>query len=208
MRKVICALIIAVMALALAACNGEHRVKIKDGEVILADVGLKVTLPKGWVVFDTEDAWGKGGMVHWNTQYSTFYLETDDRNPFRGSRFLMAAEKPDGGIAMVLGVGAIPENMDMEFLTRRINDSAMMVFEKSGFSAHGTVELFPEYDYTELQGFLSTVEVTRPDGETDFLFTITDYIFTYKDYVCCMEIYAEESSREDGKNIQISPAEL
>lgn len=207
MRKIICALIIAGMALVLAACNGEHCVKIKDGAAVLADIGLKVVLPKGWVVFDTEDAWGKGGKVYWDTQYSTFYLETDDYDPFWESRFLMAAEKPDGGIAMALGVGSIPDNMDAESLAQRINDSIVMLVGQND-SVLKTVEPFPENDYAEPRGFLSMVDVTRSDGETDFLFTIVDYVFTYKDNIYCMEIYAEGSAREYGKNIQILPTEL
>lgn len=215
MRKIICALIIAGMVFVLGACNGEHRVNIKDGAVILTDVGLKVVLPKGWVVFDTEEAWGRGRTVQWNdTQYFTFqyytlYPETDANEPFWESRFLMSAEKPNGGIAMVLGIGAIPENMDAESLARRINDFALMAFGERNFSSDGTVESFSEADSDNpaIRGFLSTVKVAFPDGETDYEFTIADYVFTYKDNMYCMEIYSDESAdKEDTKNIQIIPA--
>lgn len=201
-----CALIIAGMSLALAACNVEHRVKIKDCEVILEDAGLKVKLPKGWVVFDTQDAWNKGRTVLWGTQY-TLVTETNDVSLWE-PRFLMSAEKPGGGIAMVLGIGSIPENMDAESLARKINDSVMMAFNQGSSSVCGTVEQLPESDYTKIPSFISTVQVTLPNGESDILFTITDYIFACKDRMYCMEIYVDESAGEDGKNIQISPAEL
>lgn len=209
MRKIICALIITIMSLALVACNGKHRMKIENGATVLDDAGLKVALPKGWVVFDTEEAWSRGGTVRWDTQYYMFYLETDDYELFWTSRFLMSAEKPDGGIAMVLGVGAISENMDAESLARRINDFALMAFGERNFSVDGMVESFPETDSDNsgIRGFLSTVKVAFSDGETDFEFTIADYVFTYKDYMYCMEIYSNESSKEDARNIQILPAE-
>lgn len=205
MRKIICALIIAGMVFALGACNGEHRVKIENGAAVLDDVGLKVALPKGWVVFDTAEAWSKGGTIQWDTQYYTFYPETDANEPFWASRFLMSAERPNGGIAMVLGVGEIPGNMDAESLARRINDSIVILVGQND-SVLKTVEPFPENDYTEPHGFLSTVEVTRSDGETDYEFTIADYVFTYNEYMFCMEIYANESAEEDVNDIQIFPS--
>lgn len=215
MRKIICALIIAGLSLAFSACNNsEHRVKIKDGAAILADVGFKVTLPQGWVVFDTEESMNRDGSIIWEfaanytkTDYENF-IETDaDLRPW-DSRFLLYAERPGGGIALMLRTMELPGEVDVYCFARDVNDTATEHFKQGGFDVHGTLETIPNGESTGIRGYISEVSVKNPKNDDEQMFVLTDYIFTYKDDMYCMETLAGESAVDEGKNIQILPVEL
>lgn len=221
MRKIICTLIMAGMLLVLAACNNsEHRVKIKDDAAVLEDMGIKVTLPKGWVVFDTEESMNRNGTIirefmEGYTKYTKFdymaFVEADvvvDVNAMWGSRFLLYAERPGGGIALTLRTMELPEEVDIYCFARDVNNTVTELYKRGGFDVCGTLDPIQNGESTGISGYISEVNVKESERDGERIFVLTDYIFTYKNHMYCMEIYAEESAYDDGKNIQILPAEL
>ena len=210
MRKIICALIIAGLSLVFSACNNnERRVKIKDGAVVLADVGLKVTLPKGWVVFDTEESMNRDGTMIWGFagNYADYTKLHADVRPW-DSRFLLYAERPGGGIALTLRVGELPEAMDVRDFARGMNNTVTELYKQGGYAVHGSLESIPNGESMGISGYISEVNIRESESDAERIRVLSDYIFTYKGDMYCMEICAEESAYDDGKNIQILPAEL
>lgn len=215
MRKIICTLIMAGVLLVLAACNnGEHRVKIKDDAAVLEDMGIKVTLPKGWVVFDTEESMNRNATMIWgfaaNYTKTDFenYIEMDaDTRPW-DSRFLLYAERQGGGIALTLRTGELPKEMNVYDFARDVNNTVTELYKRGGFDVYGILDPIQSGESTGISGYISEVNVKESERDGERIFVLTDYIFTYKNHMYCMEIYAEESAYDDGKNIQILPAEL
>ena len=210
MRKIICALVIAGLSLALSACNNnERRVKIKDGAAVIADVGIKVTLPKGWVVFDTEESMNRDSTMIWefSGNYADYAKFDADVRPW-GSRFMLYAERPGGGIALILWGGEPREAMDVYDFARDLNNTVTELYKQGGYDVHGSLEPIPNSESTGISGYISEVNIKESERDTERIRVLSDYIFTYKGDMYCMEICAEESAYDDGKNIQILPAEL
>lgn len=204
MRKIICALVIAGISLFFSACNNnERRVKIKDGAAVIADAGLKVTLPKGWVVFDTEESMNRDTTMVW--EFTAEYNEMDAESRPWDSRFLLYAECPGGGISLKMRVGELAGAMDVYDFARGVNHTVMELSKQGGFVAYGILEPIPNSESSGIQGYISEVNIGESESDDERMFVLTDYIFTYKDDMYCMEIYAEETAYDDGKKIQIFP---
>lgn len=210
MRKIICALVIAGLSLALSACNNnERRVKIKDGAAVLADAGLKVTLPKGWVVFDTEESMNRNATMIWefSGNYADYSKFEADVRPW-DSRFLLYAERQGGGIALMLRVGEPPESMEVHEFACDLNNVVTELYKQGRYDVYGSLEPIPNSESTGIQGYISEVNIRESESDAERTRVLSDYIFIYKGDMYCMEICAEESAYDDGKNIQILPAEL
>lgn len=210
MRKIICALITAGMALMLTACGEERSVKIENGAAVIAESGLKVTLPQGWVVFDTEESMNRYRTMVWGyyTDYIEFIDDTELGNEARPWKFLLYAERQGGGIALTMRVGELPEAMDVYDYARHVNNIVTESYKRDGLDAYATLEPIPNGESTGIQGYISEVSVKESESDDERMFVATKHIFTYKDDMYCMEIRAEESAYNDGKNIQILSAEL
>lgn len=208
MRKIICALIAVGMALMLTACGKERSVKIENGAAVIAEPGLKVTLPQGWVVFDTEESMHRGGKVFLDFfGYNADYVKFDVVERLY-PQFLLYAERPDGGIALSLRTGELSGDWDVYDFARDMNITVMEFYKEGGFDVRGALEPIPKDEFTGIRGFVSEVSIKKSERDAEQTVVFTDYIFTYKDDMFYMEIYAEESAYNDGKNIQILPAEL
>lgn len=210
MQKIICALIAAGMALMLTACGEERSVKIENGAAVIADKGLKVTLPQGWVVFDTEESMNRNATMVWG--YYTDYIELIDDTELgyeaRPWNFLLYAERQGGGIALTLRTGELPEAMDVYDYARYVNNIVTENYKRDGLDAYGTLEPIPNGESTGIQGYISEVSIMESESDDERMFVATKQIFTYKGDMYCMEIRAEKSAADEGKNIQILPAEL
>ncbi|MBE6901437.1 MAG: hypothetical protein E7478_03095 [Ruminococcaceae bacterium] len=204
MKKILMSIFCAA-SLLLAACSGNSAVTVQDGNVILDDISVSVTVPDEWAVTVGKDLYEEmlplSGYSYSDFDEMTEYYEE------QGFTYYARACNSNNTMQVVISSQDItPESAEDEQVTladyaRSVHDSTIFDYFASGYKTGGDSS-FSETNIGGIDGYLSYFEVYTKDEEPEFTLGFSEFFFQRDELIYTVQIcYFDKEAKEEALSV-------